>query len=80
MAIEYTWFGTNDANGDGTPDDCECAGDGNDDGVVDVVDFLNLLADWGSTDSPYDNAPDGGDGIVGVEDFLFLLAVWGLCA
>jgi hypothetical protein len=79
MAVEYTWFGTNDANGDGVPDDCECPGDGNEDGTVDIVDFLNLLADWGETDSPYDVAPDGGDGFVGIEDFLFMLAVWGPC-
>ena len=38
-----------DADGDGIPDDCEvlCQSDLDNDGIVGIVDFLKLLADWG---------------------------------
>jgi hypothetical protein len=56
-----------------TPVDCpwDC---GNGDGVVDVVDFLALLAQWGEPGS----CDFDGDG-VGVTDFLEMLAGWGPC-
>jgi len=46
-------------------------------GDVSIVDFLDLLAQWGT-------APDGppdfdGDGTVGITDFLALLGNWGAC-
>jgi hypothetical protein len=47
---------------------------GDNDGVVGIVDFLLMLADWG-TAGPCDF--DGGG--VGVTDFLELLAAWGPC-
>ncbi len=56
-----------------------CPGDGDGNNMIDTVDFLGLLADWGATDSAYDIAPDGGDGIVDTLDFLELLANWGPC-
>jgi hypothetical protein len=55
------------------PDPCpwDC-GDGN--GQVGVVDFLTLLAQWGTPDTcDFDGAG------VGVTDFLTLLANWGVC-
>jgi hypothetical protein len=55
----------------GSPCPWDC---GNGDGVVGVVDFLQLLADWGTV-TPCDL--DGGG--VGVTDFLALLAHWGTC-
>jgi hypothetical protein len=54
----------------------ECAADINGDGVVDVSDFLDLLAEWGEAESPADI---NGDGAVDVADFLDLLAEWGPC-
>ena len=40
-----------DFNGNGLPDTCEevgsCRSDANYDGVVDVLDFLTMLQDWG---------------------------------
>jgi hypothetical protein len=47
----------------------------NQDGSVDVIDFLLLLADWG----PCPGCPSDldGDGSVGVTDFLILLGNWG---
>ena len=63
------------------PDECPAdCGPGPGDGVVDVRDFLVLLAEWGSA-GPFacDMAPDGGDGSVDILDFLVLLASWGAC-
>lgn len=45
------------------------------DGIVDVVDFLALLGEWGAVGSPCD--VDGAG--VSVTDFLALLAAWGPC-
>ena len=52
------------------PWDC---GDG--DGIVGIVDFLALLAEWDQVGTPCDF--DGGG--VGIVDFLALLANWGAC-
>jgi hypothetical protein len=57
-----------------------CNGDGTGDGVVDVLDFLGLLAAWGSADPRFDFAPNGGDGTVDNRDFLALLGAWGECS
>ncbi len=56
-----------------------CIADFNQDGTVSVLDFLSLLAAWGTSDPLHDIAPDGGDGTVDVLDFLALLAAWGPC-
>ncbi|MHC4217154.1 MAG: M28 family peptidase [Planctomycetota bacterium] len=53
-----------------------CPSDVTGNGVVDVQDFLALLAAWGSTSGPADINDDG---IVNVADFLQLLAEWGPC-
>lgn len=50
----------------------DCA---NNDGVVDTVDFLALLAEWGQVGSPCDFDATGVDTV----DFLALLAAWGDC-
>ncbi|MHC4422629.1 MAG: putative Ig domain-containing protein [Planctomycetota bacterium] len=62
---------------DACPADC---GPGLGDGVVDVRDFLLVLAEWGSA-GPFDcdMAPEGGDDRVGVLDLLEVLANWGAC-
>jgi hypothetical protein len=65
-----------DINDNGIPDECETLEDVNGDGVVDVTDLLELLADWGETGVCDFN----GDGIVDVTDLLMLLAAWGPCA
>jgi hypothetical protein len=53
------------------PWDCQTTPDG----IVNVVDFLQLLAEWGQIETPCDF--DGGG--VSVTDFLELLAFWGPC-
>ncbi len=58
-----------------TPDACQ--GDVNGDGVVGIVDLLDLLGAWGP--NPGHPADFDGDGDVGITDFLTLLASWGPC-
>jgi len=54
-----------------------CPWDLDGDGVVGIVDFLDLLAQWGSDPG---GPPDfDGSGDVGITDFLDLLANWGPC-
>jgi hypothetical protein len=54
-----------------------CVGDLNDDDVVDVQDFLVLLANW-NTDGPGADIAEPLN-VVDVADFLGLLAAWGPC-
>ncbi|MHC4306128.1 MAG: hypothetical protein ACYSW2_16855 [Planctomycetota bacterium] len=54
-----------------------CPADFNGDCLVNVVDFLILLAAWGTDPG---GPPDiDGNGVVNVNDFLLLLAAWGPC-
>jgi hypothetical protein len=65
-----------DRDGDLIPDECSCPWDcGDGDGVVGIVDFLALLAEWNLVDTPCDFDGAG----VGIVDFLKLLAAWGPC-
>jgi hypothetical protein len=77
-----------DCNYNGVPDECEtlsCPADytgpaGVSDGVVNVLDFLLMLAQWGGTGcADFWGPADGPDGVVNVVDFLALLAFWGPC-
>jgi len=43
--------------------------------AVGIIDFLLLLAAWGTPDGDVD-----GDGDTGITDFLALLADWGPCS
>jgi hypothetical protein len=54
---------------------CDCADGG--DGVVNVLDFLALIGEWGGPGAC--DCADGGDGIVNVLDFLAIIADWGPC-
>jgi hypothetical protein len=53
-----------------------CPADVNNDGTVDVLDLLAVLADWGGSGVPADI---NGDGVVDVLDLLEVLAQWGPC-
>jgi hypothetical protein len=55
------------------PADCDEEGDV--DGIVNIDDFLALLAQWGGPGS----CDIDGSGIVNIEDFLDMLAFWGPC-
>jgi hypothetical protein len=53
-----------------------CFGDLDGDGNVNVSDLLNIIAQWGLTDSPADV---NSDGIVNVSDLLLVVGAWGPC-
>jgi hypothetical protein len=53
-----------------------CPWDLNQDGTVDVRDFLRLLANWGDARCVFDL---DGNGEADIEDFLLILANWGDC-
>lgn len=67
-----------DVNGNGIPDECECLADCAEpfDGVVNTVDLLALLGEWGGSGTPRDINYDG---IVNTADLLALLGAWGPC-
>jgi hypothetical protein len=70
--------GQEDYDGDGIGDACECTGDADSSGEVNVNDFLALLVAWG----PCAGCPEDFDhsGEVDVNDFLDLLTNWGPCS
>jgi len=75
-------FDVDDAEAADTPGavnpDCpepECPADITGDGVVDVLDILEVLAQWGGSGS----ADITGNGVVDVLDLLEVLAAWGPC-
>jgi hypothetical protein len=73
----YVYNRLGDADGDDVVDACECDWDLNGDSTVNVVDFLDLLAAWGTHPG---GPPDfDGNGEVDVADFLQMLAHWGPC-
>lgn len=70
-----------DTNGNGIPDECECITDTdadiNGDGSVNVIDLLIIISNWdaeGSSEGDID-----GDGIVGIQDLLLLIGAWSDC-
>lgn len=55
-----------------------CAADFNEDGLINVVDMLAVLSNWGDCAPPCPHDLDD-DGTVGVLDLLALLSQWGPC-
>ena len=57
--------------------DCSsCQGDVDGNGMVDANDLLQVISDWGMTESPADLNEDG---LVDASDLLEVIAGWGLC-
>ncbi|MEE9131597.1 MAG: hypothetical protein V3T84_16400 [Phycisphaerales bacterium] len=68
---------SDDSNGNGIPDECECLWDLDNNGTVGASDLLSLLVQWGTDPG---GPPDfDGDGNVGASDLLTLLVNWGPC-
>ncbi len=70
-----------DFNGDGIPDDCQCLADVNGDLAVDLTDLSAQLAAFGSAsgDANFDDRADmNRDGVIGLVDLTILLAGFGL--
>ena len=71
---------SDDNNGNGIPDECECPADLDRSGDVGVKDLLFLLGTWGPCPKKGDCSADFDfDGDIGVKDLLFLLGAWGPC-
>jgi hypothetical protein len=66
----------NDQNNNGQLDECECVGDADQDGYVNVSDLLEVVGYW-NTNAPH--ADINFDGIVDVSDLLIVIAAWGPC-
>ncbi|MHC4427503.1 MAG: hypothetical protein ACYS0D_02735 [Planctomycetota bacterium] len=56
---------------------CPCDCEAPPDGIVDIVDFLALLVQWGGPGTC--DCADPPDGVVNVNDFLAMLTRWGPC-
>jgi len=67
-----------DLNANLIPDVCECVGDSNSDGVIDIDDLLKLLGYWGPCPGCTDVDLDA-NGQVDIDDMLTLLGAWGAC-
>jgi len=74
-AWPYSGWNIDDVEIWGVPLAEPCPADITGDGVVDVLDLLEVLAQWGGAGS----ADITGDGIVDVLDLLEVLAAWGPC-
>jgi hypothetical protein len=70
-----------DFNENGIPDSCECFSDFDDNGQVDVHDFLLLISTWEYISTPEDPLETdlNNDGIVDIHDLLVLIAQFGPC-
>jgi hypothetical protein len=69
-----------DVNGNGNPDECECLGDVNNDGTIELADLSILLSAFGTcTGQPGFNevADISGDGCVTLNDLAILLSGFG---
>ena len=68
---------SSDLNGNFIPDECECSGDVDANGRVDVDDIIDVITAWGDTG---DSAADlNNDGIVDAGDLVIVLAGYGSC-
>jgi hypothetical protein len=66
-----------DENDNGIPDECDCFGDINGNGAVEVNDLITLISVWGSTTSSVCDLNN--DGTVNVNDLILLVAAWNSC-
>jgi hypothetical protein len=74
LAVEGLFRPAEDANGNATPDACECAADLDGSGAVDAADLGALLGAWGS-----DAADLDGNGSTDGADVAALIEAWGNC-
>jgi Ca2+-binding EF-hand superfamily protein len=61
---------------EGICDKTPCEGDIDGSGTIDVGDLLEVIGQWGATDSAADIDQDG---IVDVSDLLIVIGNWGPC-
>lgn len=69
-----------DQNNNGNPDACECLGDIDDDGEIEIDDLLKVVNYWGEWMGDTTCVADfDRDWEVGIEDLLYVLNRWGNC-
>ncbi|MBM3752292.1 MAG: hypothetical protein FJW21_14140 [Acidimicrobiia bacterium] len=64
-------------NANTVPDECECMGDVDGDGTVNIDDVIAVILAWG--DVGPNPADLNGDGIVDGSDFGLILSAYGTC-
>jgi len=70
---------SNDVNGNGIPDECECLGDLDGDWDIDLTDLAQLLSNYGTTEgASYEDGDLDGDGDVDLTDLAALLSAYGM--
>ena len=68
---------SSDVNTNFVPDECECSGDIDANGRVDVDDIIDVITSWGASGA---SAADvNSDGIVDAADLVIVLAGYGIC-
>jgi len=75
-AVGGSWTDTDTACADQEVCTSSCPADLNADNVVNVTDLLQIVNDWGQTDSSSDI---DGTGVVDTGDLLAVIAAWGQC-
>ena len=75
---EGPWNGEDD-QGDVPLEDPDCAGDFNNDGIIDGGDLGLMLAAWGDCQNQPCSIDINGDGRIDGGDLGMLLALWGPC-
>jgi hypothetical protein len=69
---------SDDINGNGIPDECECLGDLDGDWDIDLSDLAQLLSNYGTTGgAAYEDGDIDGDGDVDLADLAALLSAYG---
>ncbi len=67
-----------DENGNGLPDECDCPGDLDGDGDIDLADLAQLLSNYGTTSgAEHEDGDVDFDGDVDLSDLAALLSVYG---
>jgi hypothetical protein len=75
-AVGGQWTDAQTTCDNGATCESDCSTDLNGDGMVDVVDLLQIVGEWASQDS---DADIDGSGVVDTCDLLAVIATWGQC-
>ncbi|MDG2424889.1 MAG: hypothetical protein P8M22_13045, partial [Phycisphaerales bacterium] len=79
-ACELILGSLQDLNNNGAPDSCECLGDVDEDGEIEIDDLLKVVGYWGEwMEDTVCEADFNRDWEVDIEDLLYVLNRWGNC-
>jgi hypothetical protein len=77
VSVNYQGLWLLDKNNNGIPDDCECLGDVDGNGKVNIDDLFRVLGLWGTCDECPEDV--NSDGKVNIDDVFIILGAWGPC-